>query len=134
MRYANTNPKVRGYHLDVYQHVNNTHIWNFLEEARWDEAGKQRQLSVDDGPQYCLCGGKHHTYINYRRPAVLSDLLTVTSRYNSLTVKRRIKRTIRAGARRAGGGGRCITFVCIDLKTQKRCRWKANCVAERMVQ
>ncbi|MDI8841630.1 rod shape-determining protein, partial [Salmonella enterica subsp. enterica serovar Anatum] len=21
--------------------------------------GKQRQLSVDDGPQYCLCGGKH---------------------------------------------------------------------------
>ena len=27
--------KIRGYHLDVYQHVNNAR-YRFLEEARWD--------------------------------------------------------------------------------------------------
>jgi len=28
--------KVRGYHLDVYQHVNNARYLEFLEEARWE--------------------------------------------------------------------------------------------------
>ena len=27
--------KVRGYHLDVFQHVNNARYLEFLEEARW---------------------------------------------------------------------------------------------------
>ncbi len=27
--------KVRGYHLDIYQHVNNARYLEFLEEARW---------------------------------------------------------------------------------------------------
>lgn len=31
-----TQIKVRGYHLDVYQHVNNARYPEFLEEARWD--------------------------------------------------------------------------------------------------
>lgn len=31
-----TQIKVRGYHLDVYQHVNNARYLEFLEEARWD--------------------------------------------------------------------------------------------------
>jgi len=28
--------KVRGYHLDFYQHVNNARYLEFLEEARWE--------------------------------------------------------------------------------------------------
>lgn len=28
--------KVRGYHLDIYQHVNNARYLEFLEEARWE--------------------------------------------------------------------------------------------------
>ena len=27
--------KVRGYHLDIYAHVNNARYVEFLEEARW---------------------------------------------------------------------------------------------------
>ena len=27
--------RVRGYHLDVFQHVNNARYLEFLEEARW---------------------------------------------------------------------------------------------------
>ncbi len=36
-----TQIKVRGYHLDVYQHVNNARYLEFLEEARWDGLEKQ---------------------------------------------------------------------------------------------
>lgn len=28
--------KVRGFHLDIYQHVNNARYLEFLEEARWE--------------------------------------------------------------------------------------------------
>ena len=28
--------KVRGFHIDVYQHVNNGRYMEFLEEARWE--------------------------------------------------------------------------------------------------
>ena len=31
-----THLTVRGYHLDVYRHVNNARYLEFLEEARWD--------------------------------------------------------------------------------------------------
>lgn len=31
-----TQIKVRGYHLDVYQHVNNARYTGSLREARWD--------------------------------------------------------------------------------------------------
>ena len=32
---STTEIKVRGYHLDVYQHVNNARYLELLEEARW---------------------------------------------------------------------------------------------------
>ena len=31
-----TDIRVRGYHLDLYGHVNNARYLEFLEEARWD--------------------------------------------------------------------------------------------------
>lgn len=53
-----TQIKVRGYHLDVYQHVNNARYLEFLEEARWDG------LENSDSFQWMtarniFCGGKH---------------------------------------------------------------------------
>ncbi|WOD06656.1 acyl-CoA thioesterase [Marinomonas sp. GJ51-6] len=39
--------KVRGYHLDVFQHVNNARYLEFLEEGRWaffDEFGAGTDL------------------------------------------------------------------------------------------
>ncbi len=52
-----TQIKVRGYHLDVYQHVNNARYLEFLEEARWD--GLENSDSFQWMTAYCLCGGKH---------------------------------------------------------------------------
>ncbi|WP_180342823.1 thioesterase family protein, partial [Aeromonas veronii] len=31
-----TQIKVRGFHIDVYQHVNNARYLEFLEQARWE--------------------------------------------------------------------------------------------------
>lgn len=79
---------------------------------------KTATASVDDGPQYCLCGGKHQ--YNYRRPAVLSDLLTVTSQVQQLNGKSGVlSQTITLEPEGQVVADALITFVCIDLKTQK---------------
>ena len=66
--------KVRGYHLDMFRHVNNARYLEFLEEGRW--------AFFDGNPQFF-----HHlkgvTFfvvninINYRRPSTLGDTLDV---------------------------------------------------------
>ena len=95
-----TQIKVRGYHLDVYQHVNNARYLEFLEEARWD--------------------GLVNININYRRPAVLSDLLTITSQLQQLNGKSGIlSQVITLEPEGQVVADALITFVCIDLKTQK---------------
>ena len=64
-----TQIKVRGYHLDVYQHVNNARYLEFLEEARWD--------GLENSPAFQWMMEKNIAFvvvninINYRRPEVL---------------------------------------------------------------
>ncbi|HAT24716.1 MAG TPA: thioesterase, partial [Pantoea septica] len=70
-----TTIKVRGYHLDVYQHVNNARYLEFLEEARWqwlEEADAFNWLQ-----QQQLAFVVVNININYRRPAVLGDVLAI---------------------------------------------------------
>ena len=105
-----TQIKVRGYHLDVYQHVNNARYLEFLEEARWDG------LENSDSFQWMTA----HNNINYRRPAVLSDLLTITSQLQQLNGKSGIlSQVITLEPEGQVVADALITFVCIDLKTQK---------------
>ncbi len=57
--------------------------------------------------------------INYRRPAVLGDVLTVSSKLEQLNGK---SGTLSRGHLNPNGevvADALITFVCIDLKTQK---------------
>ncbi|PLN94931.1 thioesterase, partial [Klebsiella pneumoniae] len=80
-----TQIKVRGYHLDVYQHVNNARYLEFLEEARWD--------GLENSPAFQWMMEKNIAFvvvninINYRRPAVLGDVLTVSSKLEQLNGK-----------------------------------------------
>ena len=80
-----TQIKVRGYHLDVYQHVNNARYLEFLEEARWD--------GLESSPAFHWMTARNIAFvvvninINYRRPAVLGDVLTVTSKLEQLNGK-----------------------------------------------
>ncbi|ODQ14905.1 MULTISPECIES: thioesterase family protein [Shigella] len=59
-------------------------------------------------------------HINYRRPAVLSDLLTITSQLQQLNGKSGIlSQVITLEPEGQVVADALITFVCIDLKTQK---------------
>ena len=74
--------RVRGYHLDVYQHVNNGRYMEFLEEARWDfmdETGFTQQLEALGRALVVV-----NININYRRPALLNDLLRVSVVLNKI--------------------------------------------------
>ena len=80
-----TQIKVRGYHLDVYQHVNNARYLEFLEEARWD--GLESSAGFQWMSAHHIAFVVVNININYRRPAVLGDLLTVTSKVQQLNGK-----------------------------------------------
>lgn len=113
-----TQIKVRGYHLDVYQHVNNARYLEFLEEARWD--------GLESSAGFQWMSANHIAFvvvninINYRRPAVLGDLLTVTSKVEQLNGKSGVlSQVVTLEPEGQVVADALITFVCIDLKTQK---------------
>lgn len=113
-----TTIKVRGYHLDVYQHVNNARYLEFLEEARWqwlEEAEAFHWLQEQK-----LAFVVVNININYRRPAVLGDVLNIDSEIKKLNGKSGIiaQRVLLAGQETVVADA-ALTFVCIDLRTQK---------------
>lgn len=74
--------RVRGYHLDVYQHVNNGRYMEFLEEARWDfmeKTGFTEQLDALGRALVVV-----NININYRRTGLLHDLLRVSVRLSQV--------------------------------------------------
>ncbi|KAA5970134.1 thioesterase family protein [Pantoea sp. M_9] len=113
-----TTIKVRGYHLDVYQHVNNARYLEFLEEARWqwlEEADAFNWLMAQK-----LAFVVVNININYRRPAVLGDCLVIESDVSQLSSRSGIiaQRVLLADDRTVVADA-LLTFVCIDLRTQK---------------
>lgn len=121
-----TQIKVRGYHLDVYQHVNNARYLEFLEEARWD--GLENSDSFQWMTAHNIAFVVVNININYRRPAVLSDLLTITSQLQQLNGKSGIlSQVITLEPEGLVVADALITFVCIDLKTQKALALEGNC-------
>ncbi|MFN2370273.1 MAG: acyl-CoA thioesterase [Candidatus Krumholzibacteriia bacterium] len=72
-----TRIRVRGYHLDLYGHVNNARYLEFLEEARWGfiESARGLEWWHDQGLGFVVAS----ITINYRRPAGLGTDLEVRS-------------------------------------------------------
>lgn len=70
--------QVRGYHLDVYGHVNNARYLEFLEEGRW--AMFDGKLDLDDWRKNGLSFYVVNININYRKAAVLGDTIRVESK------------------------------------------------------
>lgn len=110
--------KVRGYHLDVYQHVNNARYLEFLEEARWqwlEQAGAFDWLMTQK-----LAFVVVNININYRRPAVLGDVLQIDSEVVQLNGKSGVlaQRVVLASDETLIADA-TLTFVCIDLTSQK---------------
>lgn len=110
--------KVRGYHTDMFGHVNNARYLEFLEEARWNWLDEITSFDyfVGRGLSFVVVS----ISINYRWPAVLGDELHInvipdTMGNRSATVKQEI---FRAHDRKAIADA-SVTFALIDTTTGK---------------
>ncbi len=113
-----TEIKVRGYHLDVYGHVNNARYLEFLEEARW--AFFEQETDLADFARRNYGFAIVNININYRRPAFMGEVLQISSYTKavgnrSMTVHQDV--TLKEDG--AAVADADVTFVLIDLKTQK---------------
>ena len=65
--------KVRGFHIDIFSHVNNASYMEFMEEARWVVIEKYIGLKgmQTKGIIFVVV----NININYRRPASMGDIL-----------------------------------------------------------
>lgn len=69
--------KIRGYHIDVFGHVNNARYLEFLEEARW--AAFDNRVDLQEMNRQGLAFNVVNVNINFRHPAVMEDTLTIES-------------------------------------------------------
>lgn len=113
-----THIKVRGFHIDVFQHVNNARYLEFLEEARWEwlDGEPAAQWMAENQIAFIVV----NININYRRPSVLGDLLRIDSQLLKLNGKSGVmKQTITLEPESIPVADAELTFVCIDLRSQK---------------
>jgi thioesterase III len=69
--------KIRGYHLDLYGHVNNARYLEFLEEGRWDFLEQQVGIATFTGSDLGLA--VVNININYRRGAYVNQVIEVVT-------------------------------------------------------
>lgn len=113
-----THIRVRGFHIDVFQHVNNARYLEFLEEARWEwlDGEPAAQWMAENQIAFIVV----NININYRRPAVLGDLLRIDSQLLRLNGKSGVmKQMITLEPESIPVADAELTFVCIDLRNQK---------------
>lgn len=109
---------VRGYHIDVYQHVNNARYLEFLEEARWQWLAQVPTFAWMQENQVAFV--VVNININYRRPAVLGDELRIDSELMRLNAKSGvISQKVTRTADECAVADATLTFVCIDFGGQK---------------
>lgn len=110
--------KVRGYHLDVYSHVNNARYLEFLEEGRW---ALFEDLALT---KEALARGYAFNIVNinisYINEACLGEMLilkTELKKYGtkSITLSQKIFR--KSDGKQAVDAD--VTFVILDVKTGK---------------
>jgi thioesterase-3 len=65
--------KVRGFHIDIFSHVNNARYLEFMEEARWVVIDKYFDLKKMQAKGIIFV--VVNININYRRPASMGDIL-----------------------------------------------------------
>lgn len=111
-----TNIKVRGYHLDGYQHVNNARYLEFLEEARWEylEQAGDTEYFHSKGIAWVIV----NININYKMPADARHVLAIYTKFNKVGQKSSvIHQDIYIEGTDTKVADADITFVCLDQKT-----------------
>lgn len=110
--------KVRGYHMDVFGHVNNARYLEILEEGRWSAFEQKIDL------QAWALKGYAFTVVNiniaYRRPAKLNDLLSIET--SMAKIGRRsgvIHQAVKLKETNALVAEADVTFVLFDPRQQR---------------
>ena len=123
-----TNIKVRGYHLDMYGHVNNARYLEFFEEARWCYI--EEKINLRDWKQRGYAFLVVNININYRQPALLDQILAIHCTMNRIGNK---SATIHQNMLVEGTdkiiADADVTFVIIDIATQKALPIKGELLA-----
>ena len=70
--------KIRGYHLDHFNHVNNARYLEFLEEGRWHYS--EENGLIDTFHERGITHVTVNININYRRSAVVGQVLSIETR------------------------------------------------------
>lgn len=110
--------KVRGFHLDLYQHVNNARYLEFLEEARWDYLEQQPAMMAiaARGLAWVIV----NINISYRHAATMgNDLLIHTTLSKAGGKSAVFKQQIRCQQTDKVVVDADITFVLVDQKSGK---------------
>ncbi len=74
--------KIRGYHLDLYGHVNNARYLEFLEEGRWNWVEARGDLAGFMARSWGF--SVVNININYRRPAAMGEVLEIRTALKKL--------------------------------------------------
>ncbi len=110
--------KVRGYHLDLFRHVNNARYLEFLEEARWNLLETTNNLDILEKQGYAFA--VVNININYRRAAYMGEILRIITTIKSIGARRCVMHqlvtlkdtdTVVADAD--------VTFVIVDTQAEK---------------
>lgn len=110
--------KVRGYHLDIYQHVNNARYLEFLEEARWSYLEDSGDVAFFE--QLNLAWVIVNININYRHAATNGQTLAIRSQFSKVGSKSAvIHQTMTIEGSNTLVADADITFVCLDRTTGK---------------
>ncbi len=112
------NIKVRGYHLDMYQHVNNARYLEFLEEARWNYI--ESKLDLLEWMKKDLGFAVVNINISYRKPASLNQIMEIKSEMSKISRKSAtIEQQIYLQGTDILIAEAQVTFVIINIKTGK---------------
>ncbi|WP_028536795.1 acyl-CoA thioesterase [Paludibacterium yongneupense] len=116
-----TRIKVRGYHLDLYAHVNNARYLEFLEEARWAYFEDRADLAwfLNSGLALIVV----NINIDYRSAATMGDELVLETTVKSLSKRSAVMhQTVRQARDGVLVAEADVSFVIYDAKLNKAVR------------
>jgi thioesterase-3 len=110
--------KIRGYHIDLFGHVNNARYLEFLEEGRWSFF--EGKIDLEGWKKRGLIFSVVNININYRSSASLGDVLEIRTRISRLGDKSgTMRQEVLQKGSEATVADADITFVMVDKKTGK---------------
>jgi thioesterase-3 len=113
-----TDIKVYGYHLDIFGHVNNARYLEFMEAGRWNFV--EGKIDLSEWKRRGIAFNVVNININYRRPAVLGDLLEIHTKMSDIAEKSAaIRQEIFIKGTDTLIVDADVTFVMVDIKKKK---------------